>query len=57
MQPFAAGVYVNYLSVGEQSDRVRQAYGEEKYARLVELKNRYDPSNRFCFNQNILPDA
>jgi hypothetical protein len=57
MQPFAAGVYVNYLSVGEQSDRVRQAYGEEKYARLVELKNRYDPSNRFCFNQNIPPDA
>jgi len=57
MQPFAAGVYVNYLSVGEQADRVRAAYGEEKYARLVELKNRYDPTNRFCFNQNIAPSA
>jgi FAD/FMN-containing dehydrogenase len=57
MQPFAAGVYVNYLSVGEQADRVRAAYGEEKYARLVELKNRYDPTNCFRFNQNIPPDA
>ena len=55
MQPFAAGVYVNYLSVGEQQDRVRAAYGEEKYARLVELKQRYDPANRFRFNQNIQP--
>jgi FAD/FMN-containing dehydrogenase len=57
MQSYAAGVYVNYLSVGEQNDRVRQAYGEEKYDRLVELKNRYDPGNRFCFNQNIPPSA
>jgi hypothetical protein len=55
MQPFAAGVYVNYLSVGEQPDRVRAAYGEEKFARLVALKDRYDPTNRFCFNQNIPP--
>ena len=53
--PYARGVYVNYLGVGEQADRVRAAYGEEKYARLVELKNRYDPRNRFCFNQNIKP--
>jgi FAD/FMN-containing dehydrogenase len=53
--PYANGVYVNYLGVEEQADRVRAAYGEEKYARLVELKNQYDPQNRFCFNQNIKP--
>jgi FAD/FMN-containing dehydrogenase len=53
--PYAHGVYVNYLGVGEQVDRLRAAYGDEKYARLVELKNRYDPTNRFCFNQNIAP--
>jgi FAD/FMN-containing dehydrogenase len=53
--PYAGGVYVNYLGIEEQADRVRAAYGDRKYARLVELKNRYDPQNRFCFNQNITP--
>ncbi|MCC6792106.1 MAG: FAD-binding oxidoreductase [Thermomicrobiales bacterium] len=51
----ARGVYVNYLGVGEAGDRVRAAYGEEKYARLAEIKRRYDPDNIFCFNQNIKP--
>jgi FAD/FMN-containing dehydrogenase len=49
----ARGVYVNYLGVDESADRVRAAYGAEKYARLVELKNRYDPPNLFRHNQNI----
>jgi FAD/FMN-containing dehydrogenase len=55
LQPYAAGVYVNYLGAEEQADRLRAAYGDKKYARLVELKNRYDPTNRFPFNQNIKP--
>jgi FAD/FMN-containing dehydrogenase len=55
MQPWSAGgTYVNFL--GEEGrDRVRAAYGEAKYARLVALKNRYDPANVFRFNQNIAP--
>jgi len=53
----ARGVYVNYLGVAEGADRVRAAYGEEKFARLVALKDRYDPTNLFCFNQNIPPSA
>jgi FAD/FMN-containing dehydrogenase len=57
MKSYGSGVYVNYLGAGEQADRVRAAYGEEKYARLVDLKNRYDPTNRFRFNQNIKPTA
>ena len=36
-------------------DRVRQAYGTEKYDRLVELKRKYDPTNFFRLNQNIPP--
>ena len=36
-------------------DRVRQAYGAEKYDRLVELKRNYDPTNFFRLNQNIPP--
>ena len=38
-------------------DAARSAYGEETYARLVALKNAYDPTNVFRLNQNIEPDA
>jgi FAD/FMN-containing dehydrogenase len=58
MQPSSTGaVYVNYLGreADEGPDRVMAAYGPEKYARLVALKNRYDPSNLFRLNQNIKP--
>ena len=56
MQPHARGVYVKYLGVQEQGDRVRAAYGPEKYQRLVELKRQYDPENRFRFNQERVAD-
>jgi FAD/FMN-containing dehydrogenase len=50
------GVYLNYTSDdGEQ--RVRSSYGPEKYARLVELKDKYDPTNMFHLNQNIKPST
>jgi len=39
----------------EGQDRVRESYGAEKYARLRELKRRYDPDNFFRINQNIPP--
>lgn len=54
MQPFSSGgVYVNYLS-NEGEDRVKAAYGTQ-YARLAKLKEKYDPLNLFCCNQNIKP--
>jgi len=53
LQPLAHGVYVNQL--GDTSDQlVRSAYGPN-YARLVELKKKYDPSNVLRLNQNIKP--
>jgi len=60
MEPYSSGgVYVNYL--GEEADegaeRVKSAYGSEKYARLVALKQKYDPTNLFRLNQNIKPFA
>ncbi len=49
------GGYLNYAAPDETHDRVRAAYGDEKYARLLEVKRRVDPDNRFRFNHNIRP--
>jgi hypothetical protein len=55
MQPVAmGGVYVNFLGQDEGEERVKAAYGAN-YARLVALKNKYDPANLFRLNQNIVP--
>jgi FAD/FMN-containing dehydrogenase len=54
--PHAAGsVYINFLTQDEGA-RIHEAYGPN-YARLVEIKQRYDPDNLFRFNHNIRPDA
>lgn len=53
---FADGVYVNFLS-DEGADRVKEAYTQAVWDRLVQLKNKYDPGNRFRLNQNIAPQA
>ena len=54
LEPYHQGVYVNFLG-DEGQDRVRESYGAGKYARLQELKRRYDPDNFFRINQNIPP--
>ena len=52
---FREGVYVNFLGGDEAPGRVREAYGDSVYARLLDVKRRYDPDNVFHHNQNIRP--
>jgi FAD binding domain/Berberine and berberine like len=54
LEPHQTSVYVNFL-MDEGKDRIRTAYGSEKYDRLKALKRRYDPDNFFRLNQNIPP--
>lgn len=57
LEPHSMGVYVNFTS-DDPGDRVREgAYGSEKWARLVSLKSKYDPTNFFRFNANIPPNG
>lgn len=52
-QPFSQGVYVNFLSEGE--NRAKEAYTPGVWNRLVEVKRNWDPQNLFRINQNIKP--
>ena len=55
MAPFTgSGRYVNYLGDVEEGDALAGAFGAN-YARLRQVKKRYDPSNLFHLNQNIPP--
>lgn len=54
MAPYkSGGVYLNFTG---DDDKARDAFGD-KYDRLVELKDRYDPQNLFRHNQNIKPSS
>ena len=57
MDPWSTGGgYVNFTSEPGQ-DKVQASYPPDTYARLVAVKDRYDPTNLFQLNQNIRPSA
>jgi FAD/FMN-containing dehydrogenase len=58
LAPHTDGAYAGLLQ-DEGQDRVRDAYKADAYkatyARLADLKRRYDPTNLFQLNANIRP--
>jgi hypothetical protein len=52
-EPFTQGYYVNTEPSAAES-RLKATYGDN-YARLVQVKNHYDPKNLFRLNANIRP--
>ena len=56
LHPYGAGgAYVNFM-MEEGDDRIRATF-RGNYARLAEVKAKYDPENFFRVNQNIRPAA
>jgi FAD/FMN-containing dehydrogenase len=55
LEPHRAGVYVNFLDADDDQSRVREAYDDTTYQRLVDAKAKYDPHNTFHNNKNIQP--
>jgi hypothetical protein len=57
LEPLARDrVYINFLG-DEGADRIRAAYGDANYERLVALKESWDPTNFLRGNHNIKPRA
>ena len=55
MKPWSTGTaYLNFLG-DEGRSRVEASFGPEKYARLQQIKAKWDPDNLFHVNQNIPP--
>ena len=57
LRPWAAGRMSLNFATEVDDDRVRSAFGEVKYRKLVALKDKYDPTNVFRMNQNVRPTA
>jgi FAD/FMN-containing dehydrogenase len=55
LEPHRAGVYVNFLDADDDPGRVREAYGDDTFHRLAEVKAKYDPDNVFHNNKNVPP--
>lgn len=54
MEPHSSGMHLLNFQSEAGDDMVREAFGRN-YARLAEVKAKYDPDNFFSLNQNIRP--
>jgi FAD/FMN-containing dehydrogenase len=58
MRQWAAGkAPANFINSDDRHGRLRASYGDEKFERLVALKDEYDPDNVFALNPNIAPSV
>ena len=58
MSPWSVGkAPPNFLEPDEGLRRLQASFGEEKFTRLVALKDKYDPGNAFSLNTNVPPSA
>lgn len=55
MQPYAHGAYLNFPGFMEDGDKLLQGAYEANYERLLAIKTKYDPDNRFHGALNIVP--
>jgi FAD/FMN-containing dehydrogenase len=53
--PFASGVYLNFAGLGEEGQALARGGLRDNYARLADLKRRYDPDNLFRSRLNVAP--
>ncbi len=51
-EPHSSGMHLLNFQSEAGDDVVRAAFGKN-YARLAEVKRKYDPANFFSLNQNI----
>jgi FAD/FMN-containing dehydrogenase len=49
--------YLNFPGHGEDGEALTRVSFGANYQRLVEVKTKYDPDNRFRFNQNVQPET
>jgi FAD/FMN-containing dehydrogenase len=56
MTPYQTGGYLLNFLGDEGAETIKAAFGPN-YARLAEVKAKYDPTNFFRVNQNVLPAA
>jgi hypothetical protein len=54
--PYSSGSHLLTFQSEADDSVVRAAFGDN-YARLAEVKRKYDPTNFFSLNQNIAPEA
>jgi hypothetical protein len=56
VEPYTRGFYTNDLEPGHATQVVNENY-RDNFDRLVQVKNRYDPTNLFRLNANIEPSV